>query len=173
MNGVGGTGYGIVPVPLYRASYVEDGVTKTDRYLTQIHNIGRIGAISYTTEKFAQCTAYLNYQSLNSTDILNEYYDYKLQYDVVGTGVKGNVEMLKYIRYNVRSAFDKAFEDALGRFYSATDAEAMNEQWHTMIKAANYKLTGEAMTGFYDSLTPKKAWRLYNLENSVYPSLPN
>ncbi len=173
MNGEGGTGYGIVPVPLYRASYEEDGVTKVDPYLTQIHNIGRIGAISYTTEKFSQCTAYLNYQSTHSTDILNEYYDYKLQYDVVGTSVKGNVEMLKYIRENVRSAFDKAFEDALGRFYSATDEEAMNEQWHTMIKNEEFDLTGDEMRKYYEEYTPTKAWRLYNLENSVYPTLPN
>ena len=173
MNGQGGSGYGIVPVPLYRTNYVDEatGEVKVDKYLTQIHNIGRIGAISYTTEKFAQCTAYLNYQSTHSTDILNEYYDYKLQYDVVGTGVKGNVEMLKYIRFNVRSSFDKAFEDALGRFYEATNEGAMNEQWHTMIKNAGYKL--ENMAGYYDSLTPKKAWRLYNLENSIYPTLPD
>ena len=173
MNGQGGSGYGIVPVPLYRTNYVDEatGEVKVDDYLTQIHNIGRIGAISYTTEKFAQCTAYLDYQSTHSTEILNEYYDYKLQYDVVGTGVKGNVEMLKYIRFNVRSSFDKAFEDALGRFYEATNEGAMNEQWHTMIKNAGYKL--ENMAGYYDSLTPKKAWRLYNLENSIYPTLPD
>ena len=173
MNGEGGTGYGIVPVPLYRANYVDaaTGETKVDKYLTQIHNIGRIGAISYTTEKFSQCTAYLNYQSTHSTDILNEYYDYKLQYDVVGTGVKGNVEMLKYIRLNVRSSFDKAFEDALGKYYSATDEDAMAQQWHTMIKNASYKLT--TMDKSYDELTPQKAWRLYNLENSIYPTLPN
>ena len=175
MNGEGGTGYGIVPVPLYRANYVDaaTGEVKVDDYLTQIHNIGRIGAISYTTEKFSQCTAYLNYQSTHSTDILNEYYDYKLQYDVVGTAVKGNVEMLKYIRENVRSAFDKAFEDALGRFYSTTDKEAMAEQWHTMIKDKNFAITGGDMVNYYSSLTPKKAWRLYNLEHSVYPTLPN
>ena len=171
MNGQGGSGYGIVPVPLYRTNYVEDGQTKVDDYLTQIHNIGRIGAISYTTEKFAQCTAYLNYMSTHSTDILNEYYDFKLQYDVVGTSVKGNVEMLKYIRKNVRSSFDKAFEDALGRFYNATDDKSMNEQWHTMIKNANYQLTDMAQQ--YDTVTPKKADRLYNLETAIYPSLPD
>ena len=173
MNGQGGSGYGIVPVPLYRTDYVDEatGETKVDKYLTQIHNIGRIGAISYTTEKFAQCTAYLNYQSTHSTEILNEYYDYKLQYDVVGTGVKGNVEMLKYIRSNVRSSFDKAFEDALGKYYSASDEESMNQQWHTMIKNASFKLT--EMSKHYDELTPTKAWRLYNLENSIYPTLPD
>ena len=171
MNGQGGSGYGIVPVPLYRTNYVEDGQTKVDNYLTQIHNIGRIGAISYTTENFAQCTAYLNYMSTHSTEILNEYYDFKLQYDVVGTSVKGNVEMLKYIRKNVRSSFDKAFEDALGRFYNATDDESMKQQWHTMIKNSNYQLTD--MDGQYKTVTPTKAWRLYNLETSIYPGLPD
>ena len=164
MNGQGKDGYGIVPVPLYRSG-------SNDKYLTQIHNLGRIGAISYTTEKFAQCTAYLNYQSTHSTDILNEYYDYKLQYDVVGTGVKGNVEMLKYIRKNVRSSFDKAFEDALGRFYNATDEQSMKQQWHTMIKDNNFQFTD--MANSYASVTPVKAQRLYNLEYSVYPTLPN
>ena len=81
--------------------------------------------------------------------------------------------MLKYIRENVRSAFDKAFEDALGRFYSTTDDQAMAEQWHTMIKNSQFKINGADMTQYYDSLTPKKAWRLYNLEYSVYPTLPN
>ena len=181
MNGQGGSGYGIVPVPLYRTNYVDEatGEVKVDDYLTQIHNIGRIGAISYTTEKFAQCTAYLDYQSTHSTEILNEYYDYKLQYDVVGTGVKGNVEMLNYIRANVRSSFDKAFEDALGRFYNATDDQSMKQQWHTMIKDAHYGSTTTNapqaldMASSYDSVTPVKAWRLYNLENSIYPTLPN
>ena len=172
MNAEGGSGYGIVPVPLYRTSYVDwSGETKVDKYNVQIHNIGKIGAISYTTENFSQCTAYLNYQSTHSTEILNEYYDYKLQYDVVGTGVKGNVDMLKYIRRNVRSSFDKAFEDALGKFYNATDAESMKEQWHTMIKDNNFQFTD--MANSYASVTPKKAWRLHNLENSIYPTLPD
>ena len=172
MNDQGKSGYGIVPVPLYRTNYVDaTGEVKVDRYNTVIHNIGKIGAISYTTEKFAQCTAYLNYQSTHSTDILNEYYSIKHQYDVVGTGVKGNVEMLKYIRYNVRSNFDKTFEDALGSYYSVTDAEVIAQQWHTFIRYAKYQLTD--MAGYYDSFAPQKAWRLYNLENSIYPTLPD
>ena len=173
MNAAGGSGYGIVPVPLYRTNYVDEltGEVKVDNYLTQIHNIGRIGAISRKTEKFAQCSAYLNYQSTHSTDILNEYYDFKLQYDVVGTGVKGNVQMLKYIRKNVRSSFDKAFEDALGRYYVATDGDSMKRQWHTMLKDNNYQLSN--MASYYDMYTPTKAAKLYNLEYSIYPTLPD
>ena len=173
MNSKGGSKYGIVPVPLYRTNYVDyrTGEVEVDQYLTHILSIGKIGAISYTTEKFAQCTAYLDYQSTHSTDILNEYYGYKLQYDVVGIDVKGNVEMLKYIRYNVRSTFDMTFENAIASYYLPTDANAVNEEWINIIKNADYQIYD--MISYYDRLASKKALRLYDLENSVYPTLPD
>ena len=167
------TGYGIAPVPLYRTNYVDasTGEVVTDKYLTQVHSIGKIGAISYTTEKFAACTAYLNYQCTNSTITINEYYDYKFQYDVVGTDIKGNVNILKYIRYNVRSGFDKTFEDALGKYYLNEDAEAINQKWHVIIMNENFKVSD--MEACYELLAPIKAQRLYDLENTVYPTLPD
>lgn len=121
------SGFGVVPVPLYSD-------TTNDIYLTQIHNVGRAGAISVKTTKFEQCTAFLGYQSTHSTDILDQYYDYKLQYDIAD-GSKGTVYMLQYIRNNVRSAFDKTFEDALGEFYDKAD-----ERWHSIILNKNYNL---------------------------------
>ena len=170
-----GRGYGIAPVPLYRGEYQDaTGATKKDEYLTQIHNIGRIGAISHTTKKFAQCTAFLDYQCMNSNEILNTYYDYKLQYDVGNSDVKGNVEMLQYIRYHVRSSFDKAYEDALGIFYSESSlGESRKQIWHYIIKDSAYTVDGEAMRGYYASYAPIKAQRLYDLENSTFPALPD
>ena len=110
--------------------------------------------------------------SNNSTDILNEYYDYKLQYDIAG-GSEGNVEMLQYIRYHVRSSFDKAYEDALGFFYNeASLGEAQKQIWHYIIKDSGYTVDGEAMRSYYASYAPIKAQRLYDLENSTFPSLP-
>ena len=179
MNGNNKAGYGIVPVPLYRGEYKNAaGEMVTDEYQTQVHNIGRVGAISKTTDKFAQCTAYLNYQSLNSTDILDEYYNFKLQYNVVGTKVTGNVEMLKYIRANVRSSFDKAYEDALGIFYSTqTENESRKQQWHTLIMTGTndmgYVYTSGDMTNAYESFAHVKAKRLYDLEYITFPALPN
>ncbi len=163
MNADGKRGYGIVPVPLYRSG-------SNDKYLTQIHNVGKIGAISYTTKNFSQCTAYLNYQSTHSYDILNEYYNYKLAYDV-GTGVTGNVEMLQYIRENVRSAFDKAFEDAVAYFRQTNEPNAVDEKWHQMLMGAKFEL--DNMSTEYSSLAPKKALALYQLETALYPSLPD
>ena len=124
-------GFGVVPVPVYKPG---------DSYLTQIHVVGRAGAISFYTSKFSQCTAFLHYQSSNSTDILNYYYDQNLTYDVADD-LDGNVEMLKYLRSNVRTSFDKLFEDAIGFLYESNGDDLMtsSNRWHTIICEAFYK----------------------------------
>ncbi len=173
MNSGDGDGFGIVPVPLYR-THDENGAQ--EQYLTQIHNIGRIGAIRATTNKFGQCSAFLDYQSTYSTDILNEYYDFKLQYDIAGGG--NNSDMLKYIRKNVRSSFDKAFEDAIGRMF-ATEAggdesegsSSEKQKWHALIMAEGFRLTGSMMMEKYETYIQTKVIRLKNLESS-YAELP-
>ena len=122
------SGFGVVPVPFYH-EVAEDS---DERYLTAIHNNARSGGIAVCTQKFSQCTAFLNYQSTHSTDILNEYYDYRLQYEIAD-GSKGTVEMLQYIRYNVRSNFDKTWEDAInGGYY--------DDCWHVMICSSGYSI---------------------------------
>ena len=162
-----GDGFGVVPVMLYRAEDPETG--ESDRYLTQIHNIGRIGGISASTTKFAQCSAFLNYMSNNSTDILDEYYNYKLQYDVAG-GSEGNVEMLQYIRENVRSSFDKAFEDAIGKFFNTVNEESNKNKWHTMIQNNFFQMT--TMETEYERLYDTKEQYLESLVKE-YDILPN
>ena len=108
-----GSGFGVVVVPLYNK---DAGFKKDAPYLTQIHVMARPGAIAKNTTKFVECTAYLNYQSTHSTDILNEYYNYELMYNIAG-GAQGTVRMLQYVRENVRTSFDKVMEDALGTFH--------------------------------------------------------
>ena len=118
---------------------------------------------------------------MNSNEIINTYYDYKLSYDVGNPNVKGNVEMLQYIRYHVRSSFDKAYEDALAIFYdesSKNDAVgSMDQVWHYIIKdetqpGGGYSVNGEAMRAYYAQYAPIKALRLYTLENSTFLTLP-
>lgn len=111
----GSGGFGVVPVPLYVGTDVRPDI----RYLTSIHNAARPGAISITTDYFTACTAFLDYQSTHSTHILDAYYNRYLCVKVVDGEVEGTVKMLKYIRSNVRSAFDKTFEDALGVYDSS------------------------------------------------------
>ncbi len=123
-----GTGFGVVPVPLYKE--IEEGSTTT--YLTSIHNVGRPGAISRTTKNFAQVSAFLNYQSTHSDEILETYYQSRLQYGATD-GNTGTVEMLDFIRNNVRTSFDKTMEDAIGYKYDVS-----KEKWHAILVSANY-----------------------------------
>ena len=165
MKGEGKKGYGILPVPLYHS----DG---GDVYLTSIHNNAKIGAISLKTKKFAQCTAYLNYQSLNSNKVLNEYYNHKLRQTVQVSGTDRNREMLNYLRIYVRNTFDKTFEDAIGAHFSAqTDGESSAIKWHNIIKDANFSVTD--MRSLYPHYAPIKAQYLDILTNTVYAQLPD
>ena len=132
---------------------------------------GKIAAISIGTQKFAQCTAYLNYQSTHSNNVLEEYYNHKLKATVQVVDAAGNTEMLTYIREHVRSSFDKAFEDALGEHYSEqTGGASEANKWHTMIKEANFQLTN--MRAQYAEIAKVKAQNLYDLENFGYANLP-
>ena len=176
MSANGGKGFGVVPVPLFRTQHTvtkDDGTTETvkDVYLTQIHNIGRIAAIAVKTTKFAQCSAFLNYQSLNSSKILDNYYNLTLKTDAAGA-VEGNAEMLDYIRENVRSSFDKAFEDAIARHQLQGGDSTMNEnKWHNIILHSNYVLEEGLMNEKYTSLVSTKNIYLQQLAQS-YANLP-
>ena len=109
------SGFGVAPVPFYH-TVAEDS---SERYLTSVHNAARPGAIARSTKNFTACTAFLDYQSTHSTDILNKYYE-NFCVSIVDSSVDGTIEMVEYIRKNVRTAFDKTFEDAIGVYYSDT-----------------------------------------------------
>ena len=158
----GNYGFGVVTVPLYRDN-------SDDRYLTQIHTLGKGLGISATTTKFAQCTAWLDYQSTHSTEILNEYYNYKLQYDVAG-GTEGNVYMLQYIRSNVRTAFDKSFEDAISIFFKGVDNQIGQSTWAGMIMRSNFQMSN--MRDRYKEIYPSKKNYLESLVHE-YDKLPD
>ena len=153
------SGFGVVPVPLYHEVALED----EENYLTSIHNNARPGGIARSTSYFTACTAFLDYQSTHSTHILEEYYDYNLQYQVVDGEVEGTVEMLRYIRNNVRSAFDKTFEDAIG-VYNAQEAH----RWHHILSIKGYQWD---IRTDYTSYRPEKQQHLETLYNE-YPKLP-
>ncbi len=124
-------GFGILPVPVFREG---------DAYLTMIHNMGRIAAIAMNTTEFIQATAFLDYQSTHSTDILNQYYDYKLQYQVAGNDA-GNTAILQYIRKNVRSAFEMTYENVTGYYFGDIDEQSSTTSWAGLIRTSGYSYT--------------------------------
>ena len=144
-------GFGIAPVPLYKASTADE----PQEYLTLVHNIARIIAISATTTKFEQCSAFLNYQSTESADIINEYYNEQLT-NSVNTGEAGgdNVRMLEYIRNHVRNCFDKTYEDAVSRYKLAEDKDAMEKKWHEILSRNEFRVTN--IRSQYESLYGEK-----------------
>ena len=147
--------FGVVPVPIYHENIDENG-NIIDKYLTQIHNMGRPGAIAYNTKKFVECTAFLNYQSTNSSKILNDYYTYNLCYSTAG-GDPDTVEMLEYLRDNVRTSFDKAMEDAMGIFDKASGDYRMTylpvDDFVSPNIEADYEACVDLKQGFLDTLT--------------------
>ena len=153
------SGFGVVPVPLYH----EVAPDSDENYLTSIHNNARPGGIAKNTKNFSACTAFLDYQSTHSTDILTEYYDYNLQYNVVDGAVEGTVTMLQYIRKNVRSAFDKTFEDAVGVY--GADKKI---RWHTLLEQNSYSY--DIRTTYTTHAGTKQGFlnKLY----AEYPKLP-
>ncbi len=154
-------GFGVVPVPFHHAVEKESD----ENYLTSIHNNSRPGAIAKNTKNFTACTAYLDYQSSHSKQILNDYYNINLQANVIDDSEEGGtVEMLQYIRNNVRSVFEKTFEDAIG-FYKG---ELRNSLWHYLL--GDFTI-GEGIRGQYDSLREAKQ-KVLNTLYEKYPDLP-
>ena len=131
MRAAGKKGFGIVPVPVYKAG---------DEYQTLVHNIGKVISISVTTTEFEQCSAFLDYQSKNSSEILDTYYTETLGSAVEGEASSDNKQMLTYIRNHVRDCFDKTYEDVVADFVKGTDSTATANKWHTAIMNSGYKL---------------------------------
>ena len=176
MRKPGAAGFAIAPCPLYagidatKGEQCEDPKAAGYRdYQTLIHNVGRLGAISVNTTKFAQCSAFLDYQSRHSSDILEEYYQEKLC-RAAGNENDNNVVM-DFIRDHVRSIFDKAFEDALGYFYKAQFSGTTGlKKWHDFMKTNNFQPDG-AVAGGYSTMAPAKQQLLIELQGE-YENLP-
>ena len=151
-----GSGFGIAPVPLYEAS------TDETPYLTLVHNIARIIAISRNTTKFEQCSAFLNAQSVRSAEVITTYYEEQLTTQVaVGEAANDNVKMLTYIRNNVRDCFDKTFEDVISNYYADQDSQAMSNRWHGILQEHDFQVTN--IRTMYTELRSNKQKSLENL----------
>ncbi len=135
-------GFGIVPVPVYK-----DG----EDYKTLVHSIARIVAISRNSKVKSQASAYLDYQSRNSSDILEDYYEFQLTAAVSG-GLAGedNKQMMIYIRNHVRDCFDKTYDDWISA-YIGEDAEY--QTWNHFLAEARYQLSNanNKYASFYKS----------------------
>ena len=159
-------GFGVAPVPMYRPfdeSIDIDANGENRYYRTASHNIAKCAGISVATTKFKQCSAWLDYQSTHSTDILNDYYETKLQYAIAG-GSSNNVEVLEMLRQNVSTALDKCYDDAITNYFNAG-----GERWCALIKT--YKFIPLTIRTDYKEAVELKKGYLKEIQNK-YDSLP-
>jgi len=118
-----GDGFGVAPVPMWRAfdEAIDVDANNHNRYYrTASHNIAKCAGISVATTKFRQASAWLDYQSTHSSDILEQYYVDKLQYAIAGNNPH-NVDVLGMLRENVSTALDKCYDDAIKAYSGQTD----------------------------------------------------
>ncbi len=158
-----GQGFGIVPVPLYKP--FEEG---KNFYQTLVHNLARIVAVAKCSTEKAQTSAYLDYLSRNSADILETYYTVQLAAKVGGVAGENNRLMLTYIRNHVRTCFDKTFEDAIADYMLETDSSAYNKRWHYMLQMEGFSMPGisNQYTAYYLE-KEKNLNTIYNQWNSL------
>ena len=131
-----GDGFGVAPVPMYREFNAEIDVDENEQnryYRTASHNIAKCAGLSYSTTKFKQASAWLDYQSTHSTDILNKYYEDKLQYSFAGK-YQHSVDVLEELRQNVSTALDKCYDDAIRAYIPDVDY-----RWCNLIRQAKWQ----------------------------------
>ena len=163
-------GFGVAPVPMYREFNAETDIDENNvnrYYRTASHNIAKAAAISVSTTKFVQCSAWLDYQSTHSTEILNKYYEDELQYNI-SSGIMKNVEVLEMLRNNVSTALDKCYDDAIYVYDFKPNGE--DYRWCKLIRGASYQLD-QVRSVYADAALRKKN----SLEKiyAKYASLPD
>ena len=162
-----GAGFGVAPVPMYRAfneAIDVDAEGQNRYYRTASHNIAKCAGISFSTTKFKQASAWLDYQSTHSTDILNKYYKDKLQYGFAGNN-QHNVDVLEMLRDNVSTALDKCYDDAIKAYNPSVDV-----RWCYLPREAHWQAK-DIRTKYTAAVETKKGY----LEEirTAYDDLPN
>jgi hypothetical protein len=162
-----GQGFGVAPVPMYRefdATKDVDANNENRYYRTASHNIAKCAGISFSTTKFKQASAWLDYQSTHSTDILNDYYRDKLQYGYAAS-ITHNVDVLGMLRDNVSTALDKCYDDAIKAYFPDVDY-----RWCYLPRSAKWKAT-DIRTRYTAAVTAKEDF-LQDIREA-YDNLPD
>ena len=162
-----GAGFGVAPVPMYRDFDKSIDVDKNNQnryYRTASHNIAKCAGVSFSTTKFKQASAWLDYQSTHSTDILNKYYKDKLQYSFAGK-YQHSVDVLEMLRNNVSTALDKCYDDAIKAYNPDVDLRwcylPRQAKWKAYDIRTRYTAAVEAKEGYLQEI------------RTVYDDLPD
>ena len=109
-----------------------------DPYRTVIHNCCKVFAVSSKCNSVDAACAFINHNSVNSTDILKEYYEWALGYGRAVT--TENTKILLAMKDAVVYSHDKTVEDAINLLHGSeiiqdplgeSEMELHNICWHT------------------------------------------
>ncbi len=152
--------FGLIPIPKISND-------NNYQYNTLIHNVGKCGAISLHTQRPEAISAYIQYCTENSAELMNEYYNYAMKYKY--TSDAGTAEMLDMIYDNIVSIREKALEDIIG----AQNSEAGTYKWHSQLisDAKDFKTNADQIGTVYTTAIQIKQAVLENLRET-WKNLP-
>ena len=148
-----GEGFAIAPVPVYRAfsdslDIDENGVNRY--YHTAVYNGAKCAGIAYRTTKFKQCTAWLDYQTANSADVMEEYW-----HSVAGNDAS-NIKVLEMLRANACSVFEKCFDDQLQAIMDRSMTRTGNLRWDYLIRSGKTWIHYDISTDYKEASSYKQ-----------------
>ena len=150
-------GFGIVPIPL---------VDNTKEYVSAIHNLARVMGIAKTSTKFEQVSAFLDYQALNSTEVMNTYYSL-LQYDTVG-GEQYNIAVLNILRNALGDNSNQYLENQIHTKPSGISVPI--DRWSRFLQTTSFE--PESLRSRYDESKGNKDTALAEL-GAIYQAFEN
>lgn len=170
----GGMGFAVAPVAKIDADQAD--------YRTLVHNIGKVFGISAKCQAVDEACAFINYQTINSSDILEEYYTWSVGYGQAVTDA--NVEILLSMGDRLRYGVDKVVDDALGLQYGTIQVvsptgdgvktEAFgNFRWHTyMLGVFRDKLNGASqIVRVYEGVYDKKLDYITEIQDKILTNI--
>ncbi len=140
-----------------------------ENYRTVVHNIGKVFAISAgsTQEVINAACAYINHQTVASTEILGEYFVWSLGKAAVHPE---SIEVMTSLATNLAFSLDKIVEDAIGLLYGSvkvpnplggSDVKLSSARWHIYDYAAYNK--GESVSGFITGIVGAKETKIQEI----------
>lgn len=120
-------GFGFVPVPAVKLG------AETPDYSTTVYYNGNLIAISASTKEFEECTAFLNYVSTSSEEIVKKYAETYLSGALYKSAPEGcpNAKMFAFIKNHVKDGFEYTYDMAVVNYLPYMNRAAFT--WHYLL----------------------------------------
>lgn len=165
-----GEGLGFVPVPSYCDYDYYNDVGRYYPMNSVISNRARVIGISRSTDKFEQCTAFLQLQAARSYVISYTYADEYLSASLEGEGIVDNARMFRFITEtlsDVREGNIGSFcEDMVEMYLRDRDTQSASKRLDSLLTDYNYQMT--SVKAYYDALLSEKIEALEAIKKHWY-----